>query len=102
MKLPKIVWAKAKAVYEVVAEIAWRGFGIGLFILGGSAGVGSAVSGSWVNGVLVAWGTLMISVIGVVGYAIATTGKATKDDVAKGAVDAVKKAQETPETPKNK
>jgi hypothetical protein len=90
-----VVVQKAKAVYEVVAEIVWRGFGIGLFILGGSAGVGSALTGSWVNGVLVAWGTLMVSVVGVVGYAIAVNGKATREDVAKGAVDAIKKAQET-------
>jgi hypothetical protein len=89
---------KGVAVAEVVGALIWRGFGIGLFILGGSAGVGSALTGSWVNGVLVAWGTLMISVVGVVGYAIATTGKATKADVAKGAVDAIKRAQESAES----
>ena len=43
----------------------------------------------------------MISVIGVLGYAIATTGKATKADVAKGAVDAIKRA-ETESQAKNK
>jgi hypothetical protein len=85
--------AKAWAVYEVVAELTWRGFGIFLFILGGSAGVGAALTGSWVNGILVAWGTLMMGVLGAVGYAIATTGKATKDTVAKGAVDAIQKAE---------
>lgn len=92
---------KGVAVAEVVGALIWRGFGIGLFILGGSAGVGSALTGSWINGVLVAWGTLMISVIGVLGYAIATTGKATKADVAKGAVDAIKRA-ETESQAKNK
>ena len=105
MKIPAIIWKKSKDVLEVVGALVWRGFGIGLFILGGSAGVGSALTGSWINGVLVAWGTLMISVIGVLGYAIATTGKATKDDVAKGAVDAIKRAEtasKDSETPENK
>lgn len=92
---------KGKAVYEVVAELTWRGFGIFLFILGGSAGVGAALTGSWVNGILVAWGTLMLGVVGAVGYAIATTGKATRDTVAKGAVDAVQKAEKQAESAKN-
>lgn len=85
--------AKALAVYEVVAELTWRGFGIFLFILGGSAGVGAALTGSWINGVLVAWGTLMLGVVGAIGYAIATTGRATRADVAKGSADAIQKAQ---------
>ena len=105
MKISEKVYVKFRQVVEVVGAIAWRGFGIGLFILGGSAGVGSALTGSWINGVLVAWGTLMISVIGVVGYAIATTGKATREDVAKGAIDAIKRAENTAnesEKPKNK
>lgn len=85
---------RLSAVYEVVAELTWRGFGIFLFILGGSAGVGAVVSGSWLTGVLVAWGTLMLGIIGSVGYAIATTGKASKDTVAQGANDAIKKAIE--------
>jgi len=93
--------AKGKAVYEVVAELTWRGFGIFLFILGGSAGVGAALTGSWVNGILVAWGTLMLGVVGAVGYAIATTGRATRDTVAKGAVDAVQKAEKQAESAKN-
>jgi len=82
------------AIVEVVAHLIWRSFGLFLFILGGSAGVGAALTGSWVNGVIIAWGTLMIGVIGVIGYAIATTGRATKFDVEKGVKDAVEKAQE--------
>jgi hypothetical protein len=82
------------AIVEVVAHLLWRSFGLFLFILGGSAGVGAALTGSWVNGVIIAWGTLMIGVIGVIGYAIATTGRATKADVEKGVKDAVEKAQE--------
>jgi hypothetical protein len=82
------------AIFQVVAHLVWRSFGLFLFILGGSAGVGAALTGSWVNGVIIAWGTLMIGVIGVVGYAIATTGRATKADVEKGVKDAVEKAQE--------
>jgi len=83
-----------KSIVEVIAHLIWRSFGLFLFILGGSAGVGAALTGSWVNGVIIAWGTLMIGVIGVIGYAIATTGRATKSDVEKGVKDAVEKAQE--------
>lgn len=85
--------SKLKAIYEVVSELTWRGFGLFLFVLGSSAGVGAALTGSWVNGVIVAWGTLMLGVIAALGYAIAVTGRATKDDVAKGAQDAIQKAQ---------
>jgi hypothetical protein len=91
--MKKIILGRFKAVYEVVSELVWRGFGIFLFILGGSAGVGAALTGSWINGVLVAWGTLMLGVLAALGYAIATTGKATRADVAKGAVDAIQKAE---------
>jgi len=90
----KTVLDRLKAVAGVLVELAWRGFGIFLFILGGSAGVGAAVTGSWVNGVLVAWGTLMLSVVAAIGYAIATTGQVSKADVAKGANDAIKKAEQ--------
>lgn len=86
--------ARAIAVLDVVAEFSWRGFGILLFILPSSAGVGAAVSGSWAVGVLTAWGTLMLSIVGAIGYAIATTGKASRSTVASAAEDAVKKAQE--------
>jgi hypothetical protein len=65
-----------------------------LFILGGSAGVGAVVSGSWITGVVIAWGTLMIGVIGAVGYAIATTGRADSGDVETAVQDAVQKARE--------
>jgi hypothetical protein len=83
-----------KAVAEVVWEIIWRGFGLFLFILGSAAGVGSIVTGDPVTGILVAWGTLMLGVIGAVGYAIAITGKASKATVAKGVQDAVQKFEE--------
>jgi len=81
-------------IIAVLAALLWRGFGIFLFILGGSMGVGAAVTGSWLTGVLVSFGTLMIGVIGSIGYAIATTGKVTPADVSKSANDAIKKAQE--------
>ena len=85
---------RVHAIVEVLATLVWRGFGIFLFILGGSAGVGAALTGSWLTGVLVSFGTLMIGVIGGVGYAIATTGKVTPEDISKSANDAIKKAQE--------
>lgn len=89
--------ARLKEVLNVVAALSWRGFGIFLYILGGSMGVGAAVTGNWFVGVLVAWGTLMLGVISVLGYAIATTGRATTQDVAKGAKDAIEKAREAAE-----
>ena len=82
------------AVLDVVYALLWRGFGLFLFILGGSAGVGAVVSGSWITGVVIAWGTLMIGVIGAVGYAIATTGRADSVTVETAVQDAVQKAQE--------
>jgi hypothetical protein len=85
---------RIKAIYEVFAELIWRGFGIFLFILGGSAGVGAALTGNWLDGVVIAWGTLMLGVIAAIGYSIATTGKVTKATVAKGANDAVQKAMD--------
>jgi hypothetical protein len=47
------------------------------------------------TGVLIAWATLMLGVIGAIGYAIATTGTATEETVAKATQDAVQKANET-------
>lgn len=85
---------RVKAVGAVLATLAWRGFGLFLFILGGAAGTGAIVAGSWLDGVVIAWGTLMLGIVAAVGYAIAVTGKATSEDVAKATQDAVQKAQE--------
>ena len=87
------ITTRVKAVTDVLAILAWRGFGIFLFILGGSAGVGAGLTGNWLDGVIIAWGTLMIGVIGAIGYAIATTGTVTKADVAKASNDAIQKAE---------
>lgn len=86
--------ARTKAVAEVLATLIWRGFGLFLFILGGAAGTGAIVTGSWVDGVVIAWMTLMLGIVGAIGYAIATTGKATSTTVADATKDAVQKAQE--------
>ena len=80
-------------ILAVLGSLLWRGFGLFLFILGGSAGVGAVVSGSWITGVVIAWGTLMIGVIGAIGYAIATTGHADQKTVHGAVNDAVKKAE---------
>jgi hypothetical protein len=98
--MKNLVMSRIKAVWEVVSELLWRGFGIFLFILGGSAGVGAALTGNWLDGVVIAWGTLMLGVLAAIGYAIATTGKATKADVAKGASDAIQKAEKQTEVKK--
>lgn len=92
--MPKTIKSRAKAVADVVATLIWRGFGLFLFILGGAAGTGAIVTGSWIDGVIIAWMTLMIGVIGALGYAIATTGSASSETVANATKDAVQKAQE--------
>lgn len=86
--------SRAVAVGNVLATLIWRGFGLFLFILGGAAGTGAIVTGSWVDGVIIAWMTLMLGIVGAIGYAIATTGKATSTTVADATKDAVQKAQE--------
>ena len=86
---------RLNAVGGVLGAIAWRGFGLFLFILGGAAGTGAVVVGDWVVGVLIAWVTLMLGVVGAIGYAIATTGAVSEQDVAKAAQDAVQKANES-------
>lgn len=95
-----VIFQRIKAVAGVLAILAWRGFGIFLFILGGSAGVGAALTGNWLDGVIIAWGTLMIGVVGAIGYAIATTGTVTKADVAKASNDAIQKAEKQAENKK--
>ena len=84
---------RLSAIALVFAALVWRGFGLFLFILGGSAGVGAVVSGSWITGVVIAWGTLMIGVIGALGYAIATTGHADQSTIHAAVNDAVKKVE---------
>jgi hypothetical protein len=86
---------RLNAVGGVLGAIAWRGFGLFLFILGGAAGTGAVVVGDWVTGVVIAWFTLMLGVIGAIGYAIATTGKADEETVAKATQDAVQKASDS-------
>jgi hypothetical protein len=83
---------RLNAVGGVLGAIAWRGFGLFLFILGASAGTGAVVVGNWMTGVLIAWFTLMLGVVGAIGYAIATTGQVDNETVAKAAQDAVQKA----------
>jgi hypothetical protein len=90
----------------VVGAIVWRGFGIFLFIVGGAAGSGAIITGDPLMGISIAWATLMLGVIGAVGYAIATTGSADESVVAKAVQDAVQKHAEekgipTPEVKKD-
>jgi hypothetical protein len=85
---------RIKEILDVLGALAWRGFGLFLFILGGAAGTGAIVAGSWLQGIAVAWGTLMLGVIAAIGYAIAVTGKVDKDIVAKATQDAVQKIQD--------
>lgn len=78
-------------VLAVVGSLAWRGFGIFLFILGGAAGSGAVITGNPMTGVLIAWVTLMLGVIGALGYAIATTGRASQQTIHDAANDAIRK-----------
>jgi len=81
-------------IFAVLGTLVWRGFGVFLFIIGGAAGSGAVITGSPVTGILVAWSTLMIGIVGAVGYAIAVTGTVSSEDVAKATQDAVQKYQE--------
>jgi hypothetical protein len=81
-------------VWGVFSELIWRGFGILLYVIGGSGTMGAIVTGDPFAGIMITWGTLMLGVIGVLGYAIAITGKASKHTVAKGAADAIQKFEE--------
>lgn len=78
----------------VLGAIAWRAFGLFLFILGASAGTGAVFVGDWLLGVIVAFATLMLGLISALGYAIAVRGEVTQEDVAKAAQDAVQRANE--------
>jgi TRAP-type C4-dicarboxylate transport system permease small subunit len=85
---------RIKQILDIIATLAWRGFGVFLFIVGGAAGSGALITGDPFTGILIAWSTLMLGIVGAVGYAIAVTGKVTKSDVAKATQDAVQKHQE--------
>ncbi len=82
-----------KEFLSVVMEVAWRGFGVLLFIVGTSAGVGAMATGDPFMGVVIAWWTIMLGIIAAIGYAIATTGRASKETVASASRDAVEKAK---------
>lgn len=86
---------RIRKILAIVGTLAWRGFGIFLFILGGAAGSGAVITGDPFTGILIAWVTLMLGIIGAVGYAIAVTGTVTQEDVAKASQDAVQKAEES-------
>jgi hypothetical protein len=86
---------RIKEIASIIGTLAWRGFGVFLFILGGAAGSGAVITGSAVTGILIAWVTLMLGIIGAVGYAIAVTGSVSKQDVAKATQDAIQKIEES-------
>jgi hypothetical protein len=86
---------RIKEIATIMGTLAWRGFGVFLFILGGAAGSGAVITGSAVTGILIAWVTLMLGIIGAVGYAIAVTGSVSKEDVAKATQDAIQKIEES-------
>ena len=82
---------RIREILDIIGTLAWRGFGVFLFILGGAAGSGAVITGDPFTGILIAWVTLMLGIIGAVGYAIAVTGTVTSEDVAKATKDAVQK-----------
>lgn len=85
---------RIKEVFKVLGHLIWRGFGLFLFVLGGSAGMGAWATGDPIIGVVIAWGTLMIGVVGALGYAIATTGSASTETVNQATNDAVRKYED--------
>jgi phosphoglycerol transferase MdoB-like AlkP superfamily enzyme len=82
---------RIKEIGGVLGSLAWRGFGVFLFIIGGAAGSGAVITGNPFTGILIAWTTLMLGIVGALGYSIAVTGRASKEDVAKATQDAVQK-----------
>lgn len=85
---------RIKSVLSVVGALVWRGFGLFLFIVGGAAGSGAVITGDPFTGILIAWTTLMLGVVGAVGYAIAVTGEASTETVEQAMQDAVQKHTE--------
>ena len=85
---------RIQAVLSVLGTLVWRGFGVFLFIIGGAAGSGAVITGDPFTGILIAWTTLMVGIVGAIGYAIAVTGSVSSEDVAKATQDAVQKFQE--------
>lgn len=85
---------RLKEIWAVLGTLIWRGFGVFLFIIGGAAGSGAVITGDPFTGILIAWTTLMVGIVGAVGYAIAVTGSVSADDVAKATQDAVQKYQD--------
>lgn len=82
---------RIREIMEIVGTLVWRGFGVFLFILGGAAGSGAVITGNPFTGILIAWVTLMLGIVGALGYAIAVTGQVSTEDVAKATQDAVQK-----------
>jgi hypothetical protein len=85
---------RIKLVFYIVGDLVWRGFGVFLFIVGGAAGSGALITGDPFTGILIAWSTLMLGIVGAIGYAIAVTGRVSRKDVARATQDAVQKFQE--------
>lgn len=85
---------RIKEILAVVGTLAWRSVGVFLFIVGGAAGSGAFITGDPFTGILIAWTTLMLGVVGALGYAIATTGKASKETIHNATNDAVRKFEE--------
>ncbi len=85
---------RIQEVLSVLGTLVWRGFGVFLFIIGGAAGSGAVITGDPFTGILIAWTTLMVGIVGAIGYAIAVTGSVSSEDVAKATQDAVQKFQE--------
>jgi hypothetical protein len=92
---------RIKEVFAVLGTLVWRGFGVFLFIIGGAAGSGAVITGDPFTGILIAWTTLMVGIVGAIGYAIAVTGSVSSEDVAKATQDAVQKFQEEQDAKKS-
>jgi hypothetical protein len=93
---------RIEQVLAVLGTLVWRGFGVFLFIIGGAAGSGAVITGDPFTGILIAWTTLMVGIVGAIGYAIAVTGSVSSEDVAKATQDAVQKFQEEQDAKKGK
>jgi hypothetical protein len=82
-----------KTTLNLIWQIIWRSFGLGLVTIPGGMGIGSAIpGGNWVMGGVIAWASTVAIVATVLGVAIATTGKVTDLDITSAFSQAVQKA----------
>lgn len=88
--IKSVIAVVAHAIWQVIAVISafiWRAFGLYLMVIGVGAIGGAFVSTVW-QGINTMWVGAVVVAVGYMGFRIATTGRATIEDV----VTAMRKA----------